>query len=194
MHLDCLVSDRKPSCLRSHIRTTCTEARSMTIRKHARKSHSELEVLCKLRLNVSTYVVTVVIIIVDVTLLSEISERCKITRLIATALNSHIMLLCHTGTEYLVDVIHIVPSVIRIIIEHHLYLILGKIRYIIALTCYCSGRKLVHHLSHIIIICELRTIHEIREVCVHGSTHGSIVCDLRFSGITLLCRNDDHTV
>ena len=80
------------------------------------------------------------------------------------------MLLGETCAENLVDVVHIVPTVSRVIVEHHLNLRFLEIRHIVRLRCNRSACKLVHHLGHVVVVCELRAVHEIREVGIHGST------------------------
>ena len=80
------------------------------------------------------------------------------------------MLLGETGAENFVDVVYIVPTVGRVIVKHHLNLRFLEIRHIVRFRCNRSACQLVHHLGHIVVVCELRAVHKLREVGVHGST------------------------
>ena len=119
MHLNGLTGDGEPSCLGiTVVGTSGKEGWRLPVGHHSAESDIEFEVLGNFALHIDTDVVPVVGEIVDISLLVENTAGYEITCLVISSLNRHIVLLVETGSEHEVDVIHIVPTVGRVIIEN----------------------------------------------------------------------------
>ena len=196
MHLYGLVGYREPSGFAHigvRIGTAGVEGRGMAVREHARKAEGELEVAGYLAVDIGPDIVPVVIEVVDVSLLAEVAEGCEIAGFLAAALHRDVVFLGKAGSEDLVNVIHIVPAVGRVAVRHQIHLFPREIRNVFGFGSYDSGSELVHHLRHIVVVGELRAVHEVREVCVHGSTQRGVVADLGLALGSPLGGDDNHT-
>ena len=156
------------------------------------ESGHERKVLTDLGFDIGTEVITGIVISLDVTALVHVTRTHEVTHLLISALHRHIVLLGDAGTEDLLDVVDIVPAVGGIAVGHGRHILLGEIRDVFAGRCDGAVRHLVHHLGRIVIIGELGAIHELREIGIHGSTHGSVVGDMDIAPVALLGRDDDH--
>ena len=103
------------------------------------------------------------------------------------------MLLRKTCAEDLVNVVDIVPAVGRVAVGHQCDLLLREIRNILVRTADVTPCEAVHHIGHIVVVGELRTVHELREVGIEGCANGHVVIDACASPVSLLCGDDDDS-
>ncbi len=143
------------------------------------------------RVDVGAQVVALVGEVVDVAVLSEIADGGVVAGLFVATGHSHVVLLGETGSEHLVDVVHVIPAIGRITVCHRSDILGGEVRIVLGAVLDGTAGQLIHHVSHIIIVGELRTVHELREIGVHGHTEGGVVSD---GGLFLRASlgGDDH--
>ena len=103
------------------------------------------------------------------------------------------MLLVGTRAEYLIYIVHVVPSVRGVAVGHGGNVLLRIVGCVFAAILDGPACQLVHHLRHVVVVCVLRAIHEFREIGIHGDTVGGIVSHLGLAGLTALGSDDDDT-
>ena len=153
----------------------------------------KVEIFGKVRLNVSTYIVTTIIEVINITILSQVTQRSEITHLFITTLYRYTVFLGETCTKYFINIIYVVPAICRITIGHGFHIFFCKMRHVLATVGNSATGQLVHHLCHIIIVCKLRAIHEFGEIGIHRSTKRCIISHFSLTGFTLFGSYDDNT-
>ena len=103
------------------------------------------------------------------------------------------MLLVETGSEDEVNVVHIVPSVSRVAIENQIDDVLRIDRCVVRWRAHLSVCLLVHVTGNVVVLHELRAVHELREVGVHRNTERGVVADFCISLLSPLGGYDNHT-
>ncbi len=145
------------------------------------------------RVDVGAQIVALVGEIVDVAVLSEVAYGGVVACLFVAAGHSHVVLLGETGSEHLVDVVHVVPAIGRITVCHRGDILGGEVRGVLGAILDGSAGQLVHHVGHIIIVGELRAVHELREIGVHRHTERGVVSDGSLLLRASLGGDDHHT-
>ena len=193
MHHDSLVCHRQPSQLAvSAVRASRGIARSVPVSQRTRQTQLEMQPGGDVRVNVGSQVVALVGEVVDVTVLPVVAERGVVAGLVASSGHGHVVLLRESGAEHLVDVVHVVPTVGRVTVGHRCDILRSKVRIVLGAVGDGSAGQLVHHVRHIIIVGELRAVHELREIGVHRHTERGVIGD---GGLLLrspLGRDDHH--
>ena len=103
------------------------------------------------------------------------------------------MLLIDTCAKYFINIIDIIPPISRIAVQHRFHICFCEYRCILLHVRNTSVSQLIHHISHIIIICKLGTIHKLRKVCIHRCSYWTVICDSWLSFLSSLCCNNDNT-
>ena len=150
-----------------------------------------MEIPCEIGVDVRSKIVAAILEVVDVAFLPKIADRGKKSCVLIPSLGSHAVFLREARPEDLLDVVNIVPAISRVPVRHGFYVFLRESRDVFISAGNSPSCKLVHHIRHIIVISELRAIHEFREVCVHRRSILTIVRYLRVSGFAAL-RGDDN--
>ena len=174
------------------VRTAGQETGRFPASDHAAQAGLEDQVLRNAGFDVGAYVVTAVVVSVDITLLVQVAGGDEVTGLVVSALHGDIVFLGDAGAEYALDVVHIVPTVRGVAVEHGLHIALGEIRHVFLFRRDGAARQLVHHLGQVVVVGELRSVHEPGEVGVHGGAHRPVVREPGVALVTLAGRDDDH--
>ena len=165
----------------------------MTTANIAGYTQRKVEILGEIRLNVGTYIVTTIIEVINITILSQVTQRSEIMHLFITALYCYTVFLGETCTKHFINIVYVVPTIGRIAIGHGFHILFCEMGHVLTTVGNSATGQLVHHLCHIIIVCKLRTIHKLREVGIHRSTKGCIISHFRLTNFTLLGCYDDNT-
>ena len=164
----------------------------MAFARSACNTHCHSKVSGYLRFDISTYIIAVIVEIINITFLSHIAGRGIITHFIGPSLNGNIMFLIETCTKYLIDIVNITPAIRTC--QHVFHILFGEDRSIFVYICNDPVSHFIHHITQIIIVSELRTIHEFREISIHRSTERSVISNFGFTFRTFLrCYNNNTT-
>ena len=145
-------------------------------------------------LDVRAHVVPVVIVPVDVALLAQETAGHEVAGLVVAALHGDVVLVRDAGAEDLLDVVHVVPAVGGVAVEHGLDIRLGEVGFILLFRGDGPARELVHLLRQVVVVGELGAVHEAREIRVHRHAHGTVVGDVRVALVALAGGDDDHAI
>ena len=193
IHADDLVCDGEPAHFVSGVtvRAAGKESRRLPAAHYAAQTGVEDQVRSNPGFDVRAHIVTVVIVTVDITFLSEETAGNEVPGLVVAALDGDIVLVRDARAKDLLDIVHVVPAVGGVAVEHGLDIRLGEIRFVFLLGSDGAARELVHLLRQIVVVGELGTVHETREIRVHRHAHGSIVGDVGVALVTLAGGDDD---
>ena len=151
-----------------------------------------MEIPCEIGVDVRSKIVAAILEVVNVAFLPKIADRGKESRVFVSSLGGHAVFLREASPEDLLDVVDIVPAVTRVSVRHGFYVFFRESGNVFVSTGNSPSCKLVHHVGHVIIVCELRAAHEFRKVCIHRSSVLAIVSYFGVTGFAALRGDDNH--
>ena len=197
VHHNSLVPDRKPSyfffiALASVVGTTRGVARCLASAHGAHGPERQLPVASHLRVDVGTDVITTVVEVGDIALLAHETARKEVVDVVGSALQGHVVLLVVARSEHLSYVVHVVPAVRRVVVEHGLDVLAGEDGRVLVARLEGRSGEFVHQVGHVVVVGVLRSVHECGEVGVDGDSVLAVVGHPRLALPPLLGGDDDH--